>query len=688
MKKIRTKIICAIAVSSILLSTLIGTISIFQSSKNISSESRDKLINLTKSNADQQNLQLEVVQSSVDGLLNVVASQIDMSKISDSNYINGFNESLKPVVKKFVSENKAAMDEYIVFNPKLVGELYQDLYVLDGGEYKEESPLTVDQFNETDPTMSWYYGPANAKVGVWSDPYVDQNLNVNMITYSKPVFVNDKLIAIVGTDINFESFKENILSTKLYDSGYSFLLNSNYNFLVHSKYTEKDNLKTIENGNFSDIAKNMSASDQGIFENIFDEKDTFISYSKLINGTILVNAVPKSEIMTPLYNTLKIIVLVIILGTFASILVAWYLGNKISSPITKIVKLINRTSKFDLTYDESFEPLLKINDEVGEIAKATLNMRLGLRTIVTHLEEFSLEVLGISHDIAESTSDASTNVEELSKTVAEISAGSSEQAVQASTGATELVNLSTEIDTIVNNSELIKKYVGIVNDINDDGNKSLILLQQKFDANIDISNKVKKNADALAEKSSSVSHIIETIESIAQQTNLLALNAAIEAARAGDVGKGFAVVAEEVKKLAEETASSTKEISLIISQIKSEIYSTKNNVDLVDGIVYDANGKLLETKKVFDTISDAVSKNLEKTELLTINIKNMSKNKNDVFDVIQGISAIAEESAAQIQEISASMDMQTVAHLNIATSAKKSEDIAEGLRMLIANFKL
>ena len=129
---------------------------------------------------------------------------------------------------------------------------------------------------------------------------------------------------------------------------------------MHSKYTDKDNLKTIDNGIYSDIAKNMSSYNDGIYESNFDNKDTILSYSKLINGTILVNVVPNNEIMSPLYKSLKIVAFTIIFGAVISILAAWYLGNRISKPITEIVRLINKTADFDLAYDESFEPLQKV----------------------------------------------------------------------------------------------------------------------------------------------------------------------------------------------------------------------------------------------------------------------------------------------------------------------------------------
>ena len=103
-------------------------------------------------------------------------------------------------------------------------------------------------------------------------------------------------------------------------------------------------------------------------------------------------------------------------------------------------------------------------------------------------------------------------------------------------------------------------------------------LRTQLDGISNTSNEVSIKLGKLEESSNEIGRIVELITEISDQTNLLALNASIEAARAGELGKGFAVVAEEVRKLADETASATKQIIPIINNIQIETSSTRNNM--------------------------------------------------------------------------------------------------------------
>jgi len=88
-----------------------------------------------------------------------------------------------------------------------------------------------------------------------------------------------------------------------------------------------------------------------------------------------------------------------------------------------------------------------------------------------------------------------------------------------------------------------------------------------------------KKMKSLGDRSMEITGIVATINRISEQTNMLALNAAIEAARAGEHGRGFSIVAESVRRLAERTATATREIDKLVKSIHTETMETAKAIE-------------------------------------------------------------------------------------------------------------
>jgi methyl-accepting chemotaxis protein len=370
------------------------------------------------------------------------------------------------------------------------------------------------------------------------------------------------------------------------------------------------------------------------------------------------------------------------------VIMAYVVGKIIAKPIVLVTEITKRTADLDLVDDKSFDVTLKYKDESGAMAAALRDTRQALREMVAKLQKVSATVTSHSNDLTKATDENVKTITQVVATIGELAEGNNGQAKTVN-NISETMSVVTSLigditDEAANGAQnAVKSLVSIK-----EGEDAVDMQAKKMEESISISKEANVSVTELSKMIEQVADIINVITSIADQTNLLALNAAIEAARAGESGRGFAVVAEEIRKLAEETSSAAKEITVIINRTTEKTSLAVTSINKAASVVNEQKDALSVTQDVFSKIKtsyDGIVNSFKKTAAAMETINDKSK---DIFEQTQEVSATAEEFAASTEQISSAGQEQLASTEMIAQSAKGLYALAGELSSEINKFKV
>ncbi len=363
-----------------------------------------------------------------------------------------------------------------------------------------------------------------------------------------------------------------------------------------------------------------------------------------------------------------------VLWIIAAILVV----GVITKTLNKGVQAVDKIAHGDLTVEMGGGQLRR-RDEIGVMSRSISGLREELVRIVSVIQGHSATLIEAASRMQDSALGSAETVGHVERAVQEIAvtAGTQARETQNATGnVTEMGQMveETKGQSVVLNENAAKmretgrqasETLSELNEINEKAREAIETIYHQ-------TNMTNESAEKIREAS-------QLITSIAEETGLLSLNATIEAARAGDTGRGFAVVATQIQKLSEQTNSSAKRIEDIVAVLIENSNRAVGTMDQVKEIMNLQGERVRRTDEIFTEVQGGIESSMSSINEIHTMTQHLDEARISVEDIVQNLSAIAEENAASSEETSESTVKANRMMAEIAEDAEKLNMIANDL---------
>lgn len=496
-----------------------------------------------------------------------------------------------------------------------------------------------------------------------------------------------------GEDIlNADNMKALIGDISINDisSSYAYAVNAEGIMLYHPTAEKIGN--PVENAVVSNLVAQLAKGETPKPDVVAYEFKGVMKYAAYYIGTdakyILVITTDEDEIFEPINDIVKSCIFTGIAVLVVFSILGFFITEFTVRPINRITSVIAKLSDMDFTENDYQITLNKRKDETGSMSRAISSLREQLREMVSEIKQLSEEIFHSAETLSAGAKNTAETMEEVEKTVAEIAQGATSHAQETQRATENVILMGSMVEETNTQVDSLKDNAASIISSSDEAVNILGHLEEINKKTQDSINTIYEQTNTTNESAVKIREATAIITSIAEETNLLSLNASIEAARAGEQGRGFAVVAAQIQKLAEQSDESARQIETIVNSLIGDSQGAVETMNSVKEVIGQQSENVNKTNNVFKQVKAGIGSSADGVTAIADRTKKLDEARVSVVDIVQNLTAIAEENAASTEETSASVTEVSAIIADISENAERLKTISDKLEAHMGIFKL